>query len=89
MGYRGNVKNGDNNRKGCDHVEHIFGESFEHDPPPVLLQSSVDVRFAILVWRAAAATSTGAPLIQRREAARGHAKKLIGSSVSWKLFPQW
>jgi hypothetical protein len=34
MGYRGNVKNGDNNRKGCDHVEHIFGESFEHDPPP-------------------------------------------------------
>jgi hypothetical protein len=34
MGYRGNVKNGDNNRKGCDNVEHIFGESFEHDPPP-------------------------------------------------------
>jgi hypothetical protein len=30
MGYRGKV----NNRKGCDNVEHIFGESFEHDPPP-------------------------------------------------------
>jgi hypothetical protein len=27
MGYRGKVKNRDNNRKG-------FGESFEHDPPP-------------------------------------------------------
>ena len=34
MGYRGKVKNGDNNRKGCDNVEHILGESFEHDPPP-------------------------------------------------------
>jgi hypothetical protein len=34
MGYRGKVKNGDNHREGCENVEHIFREGFEHDPPP-------------------------------------------------------
>jgi hypothetical protein len=34
VSYRGKVKNGDNNRKACDNVEHIFGEGFERDPPP-------------------------------------------------------
>jgi hypothetical protein len=34
VSYRGKVKDGNNNRKACDNVEHIFGEGFEHDPPP-------------------------------------------------------
>jgi hypothetical protein len=34
VSYRGKVKNGDNNYKARDNVEHIFGDGFEHYPPP-------------------------------------------------------
>ena len=34
MSYRGTVKNGDNSCKARDNVEHMFGDGFEHDPPP-------------------------------------------------------
>jgi hypothetical protein len=32
VSYHGKVKNGDNNRKARDNVEHIFGDDFEHNP---------------------------------------------------------
>jgi hypothetical protein len=34
VSYRGKVKNGGNNRNASDNVEHIFGNGFEHKPPP-------------------------------------------------------
>jgi hypothetical protein len=35
VSYRGKVKNGGNHRNASDNVEHIFGNGFEHKPPPV------------------------------------------------------
>jgi hypothetical protein len=34
VSYRGKIKNGSNNYKARGSVEHIFGDGFEHDPPP-------------------------------------------------------
>jgi hypothetical protein len=34
VSYHRKVKNNGNNRKARDNVEHIFGDAFEHSPPP-------------------------------------------------------
>jgi hypothetical protein len=34
LSYRGKVKNSGNHRNASDNVEHIFGNGFEHKPPP-------------------------------------------------------
>jgi hypothetical protein len=50
MSYRGKVKNGNNNCKARENVEHIFGDGFEHYPPPwrTLIRPNEHLNWAFL-----------------------------------------